>query len=190
VPPRPRPVLAWNGSSPRRISRRRAIAGIGVLGLAASGCTPYTVDEPVLSRPTPPAARGTDPDVTLAATVLAQEEEMLARVDAALARHRTLRRTLTDARSAHLQHVRLLTDAVPSPPPTPLPAGRVHVDRTPDKALAALARHEDELSLVGKRSAFAAESGAFARALASMAASAAQQAVVMRERAATVRSRS
>jgi hypothetical protein len=46
--------------------------------------------------------------------------------------------------------------------------------------LRAIARREDELSLVDKRSAFAAESGAFARVLASMAASAAQQAVVLR----------
>ena len=48
------------------------------------------------------------------------------------------------------------------------------------QALRALARHEDELSLEDKRSAFAAESGSFARVLASMAASAAQQATVLR----------
>jgi hypothetical protein len=42
-------------------------------------------------------------------------------------------------------------------------------------ALAALARAEQRLSQVGRRSAFAAESGAFARVLASMAAAATQQ---------------
>jgi hypothetical protein len=54
------------------------------------------------------------------------------------------------------------------------------VPSDPARALRAIARREDELALVDKRSAFAAESGAFARVLASMAASAAQQAVVLR----------
>jgi hypothetical protein len=43
-------------------------------------------------------------------------------------------------------------------------------------ALTALARQEDRLSLSGRRSAFDARSGAFARVLASMAAASAQQA--------------
>jgi len=42
-----------------------------------------------------------------------------------------------------------------------------------------LADQEDRLSLVGRRSAFAAQSGAFARVLASMSASAAQHAVAL-----------
>jgi hypothetical protein len=46
-------------------------------------------------------------------------------------------------------------------------------------ALSALASAEDGLALVGRRSAFAAQSGAFARVLASMAASAAQQAATL-----------
>jgi len=46
-------------------------------------------------------------------------------------------------------------------------------------ALAELARAEEELSLLDKRSAFAAQSGAFARVLASMAAAAAQQVALL-----------
>ena len=64
-----------------------------------------------------------------------------------------------------------------SPSPT---ATASQVAEDPERALAAVARAEDELTLTGKRSAFAAESGAFARVLASMAAAAAQQAVLLR----------
>jgi hypothetical protein len=46
-------------------------------------------------------------------------------------------------------------------------------------ALAALAREEDRVALLGRRSAFTAESGAFARVLASMAAAASQQSVTL-----------
>ena len=96
----------------------------------------------------------------------------------------------------HRQHVRLLTEAVPSDPPSPASASPsppspaspsaspsaagVHVPADRAKALAAVARAEDELGLEGKRSAFRAESGAFARILASMAAAAAQQAALVR----------
>jgi hypothetical protein len=58
------------------------------------------------------------------------------------------------------------------------------VPASPGAALAALAREEERLSQVGKRSAFAAESGAFARVLASMAAAAAQHAVALNTAAA------
>jgi hypothetical protein len=47
------------------------------------------------------------------------------------------------------------------------------------RAVAALADAEDRLALLGRRSAFAAQSGVFARVLAGMSASAAQHAVVL-----------
>jgi hypothetical protein len=68
--------------------------------------------------------------------------------------------------------------ASPSTPPSTLSA-TPSAPRVPARAavaLAALAREEDRLSLLGRRSAFAAQSGAFARVLASMAAASAQQA--------------
>ncbi|MGA9748785.1 MAG: hypothetical protein WBQ50_15105, partial [Nocardioides sp.] len=65
-----------------------------------------------------------------------------------------------------------------SPEDGPTPRGPVPRDRR--RAVLDLAGHEDSLALVDKRSAFAAESGAFARVLASMGAAAAQQAAALR----------
>ncbi len=62
-------------------------------------------------------------------------------------------------------------------PGTPV---RIPVPERPDRALVAVYRHEDLLSLAQKRNAFAADSGTFARVLASMAAAAAQQAATLR----------
>jgi hypothetical protein len=134
-----------------------------------------------------------DPDVLLAATVLADEQRLLDLVEATLARFPGLTDVLTAARDAHTAHVALLEEAAPD---EPLPSASPTASTTPDaaddtesddevprdrrRALMRLARREDDLALVDKRSAFAAESGAFARVLASMAASAAQQATLVR----------
>jgi hypothetical protein len=122
---------------------------------------------------------------------------MIDRIDATVARHQQLAALLTDPRAAHEAHVALLRDAAPDEPapsrassPGSSPSADApraeDTDRTPRaprdplRALRALARVEDDLALVVKRRAFAAESGAFARVLASMAASAAQHAVLLR----------
>jgi hypothetical protein len=167
-----------------RLSRRTAVGGAAALGtLAVTGCTPRGID----ARPGPaPAARRSpdaDPDVTLAASVLAEEQGMLDRVLATVRQHPGLRTTLAATRTAHTAHVQLLTAAVPhgaSPAATPSSTsgsrpGGARVPARAGVALAALARAEDRLSLLGRRSAFDARSGAFARVLASMAAASAQQ---------------
>jgi hypothetical protein len=161
------------------------VGGFAALGaLTLTGCTPRGID----ARPGPtPAVRrstDTDPDVTLAATVLADEQGMLDRVLATVRRHPHLGTTLAAARTAHTAHVDLLTEAVPqqaSPAATPSATAApapvtTRVPARASAALAVLAREEDRLSLLGRRSAFAAQSGAFARVLASMAAASAQQA--------------
>lgn len=186
--------------SDRRLTRRTA-AGIGLSGAGAllAGCTPKGIDR----RPKPGAAArrsaqvraGVDPDVALAAAVLADEQALLDRVVATVERHPRLGPMLASARSAHQAHVDLLQEAVPddarvaasdasspgvsssvspsvSPSPTKVPV-RAAV------ALRAVAAAEDRLALVGRRSSFAAESGAFARVLGSMAAAAAQQATIV-----------
>ena len=166
---------------------------MGVTSPASSGVTP--LGTACTTDPVDPEAGGRSreraaeplPDVTLAATVVTDEQELLDLIDATLARHPRLERVLADARAAHAAHVTLLEDAAPesaSPSPAPTAPGRVRVPDDAARAVRAIARREDELALVDKRSAFAAESGAFARVLASMASSAAQQAVVLR--AATV----
>ena len=175
---------------------RRTALGVLTAGSAAAlaGCTPSGIDrrpsKNASAAPTPDA----DPDVALAATVLADEQAMLDLIAATVARHPGLEARLATARDSHQAHVDLLTKAVPSdarvspgaspstgtspsvsesgsPSPT-VPARR-------PRAVAALADAEDRLALVGRRSAFAARSGVFARVLAGMSASAAQHAVAL-----------
>jgi hypothetical protein len=171
---------------------------LGAIALGTAACTPYSLDRdqrPAEATTPPPAEEPrTDPDVPLAAAVLAAEQSLVDRVDATLAAHPRLERVLAATRDVHAAHVDLLADAAPgggspspsagasagSPPATEEPPQVPQVPRDPARALRALARHEDELSLADKRNAFSAESGSFARVLASMAAAAAQQAAVLR----------
>ena len=167
------------------VTRRATLGGAAALtAVAVAGCT----DDAPRRTVTPPPTRraGTDPDVLLAATVLADERAMLERVKATTRRHPTLKADLAGARAAHRAHVRLLAQAVPKQTASPSPSASASgtpsarpspgVPAKPGPALAALAQAEDRLSHVGRRSAFAARSGAFARVLASMAAAATQQA--------------
>ena len=183
-----------SSSSRRALSRRTTLLGTLVVGTAA--CTPYSLGDKHRDpdRPDAPVERPkADPDVALAAAVLAAEQALVDRVDATADAHPRLARLLAATRATHAAHVDLLADAAsespvtsasPSPSssasgsPGPQPAPRVPRDAA--QALRALARHEDEISLEDKRSAFAAQSGSFARVLASMAASAAQQSAVLR----------
>jgi hypothetical protein len=169
-----------------------------------------TVDQGPVGRPTLHNAPDLPPDVTLAAIALSEEQHLLDVVLATEHRHRSLRHALAAAKSAHEQHVQILTDAVPaSVRPKAMASARasasasasksskksskgsakkakpaqphaVHVPHQEDAALAAVARHEDQLAVSTKRNAFAAESGTFARLLASMAGSAAQHAAAIR----------
>lgn len=181
-------------SSRAALSRRTALLGAAALGTAA--CTPYSLDRdqrPAGRRTAPatPEPPRTDPDVALAAAVLAAEQGLLDRIEATVETHPRLERVLAATREVHAAHVDLLADAAPDEPspssspsasasPTEQAKGKHSVPDDPARALRALARHEDDLSLADKRSAFAAESGSFARVLGSMAAAAAQQATVLR----------
>ena len=170
------------------LSRRTALGGLAALtATAASACTAHGVDRRAGAHAARPARTPEDPDVLLATTVLGDEQAMLDRVLATARRHPRLASSVAGARATHRSHVALLEGAVPgnnvsssngSPSGASSPARRTPpVPRRPGEALAALARAEHRLSLVGKRNAFAAQSGAFSRVLASMAAAAAQQAL-------------
>jgi hypothetical protein len=167
------------------------------MALGTAACTPYNLGEDQRragepDQPPPTREPRTDPDVPLAAAVLAAEQGLVDRIDATVAAHPRLERALAATREVHAAHVDLLADAAPdSPSPSasesssgslsPSPAAEpTRVPPDPAHALRALARHEDELSLADRRSAFSAESGSFARVLGSMAAAAAQQAAVLR----------
>ena len=196
--PRPQP--------PRRataLSRRAAL--LGVVGTATVGCSPYEL-QTQQRRPARPTASAderpeVDPDVALATTVVAAERVLLEQVDATVRRHPRLERVLAATRAVHDAHVALLEDAVPdesdveqgdagaTEPPGPGtdpdadPEAEPTTPRVPrdaGRALRALATAEDELVLAAKQAAFAAQSGAFARVLASLAAAAAQQSATLR----------
>ena len=184
---------------PAAVSRRTAVGGVAALtAVVVSGCTPRGIDRRPRARAAATTSPRTDPDVALAAAVLTDEQDMLDRVLATLRRHPRLEPLLAGARAAHQAHVDLLTDAVPdrvrsssapspsdgtspsvSPSVAPSTGAPPRVPARVPAALSALAGQEDRLALLGRRSAFTAESGAFARVLASMAAAASQQSVTL-----------
>ena len=170
------------------LSRRVVLASAAVLTAGVvPGCTTQVTEPPRRERPRSSGTPSGDPDIALASTVLADEEAMLRLVLATARRHPRLAGPLAGARAVHRAHVDLLSRAVPKGAATTSPASpgrpltpRVHpVPKAPRRALEALARAEDHLGIRGRRSAVAAESGAFARLLASMAAAAEQQAVYL-----------
>ncbi len=197
-----------------RLSRRTAVGGLVALGGAlTAGCTDGDgqraagptggagTADPSGSPSGSASPRGTpapDPDVTLAAALLREEEAVLALLDATVRRHPRLTTGLASARQVHRAHVRLLRRAVPdeagtssSPSPatsspTGTPTGSSadtsagpRVPTRPGPALAAVVRAEDRLAGSGHRAAIASRSGSFARLLASQAAAAAQQSAVL-----------
>jgi hypothetical protein len=171
------------------LPRRTALVGVAAATAAVTGgCTSgdgSQGEHPAAGSPSasssPSATRPANPDVALAARVLAAERQMLTRVTATVRRHRRLAPVLAGARTAHAAHVRLLASAVPAhasasatPVPTspPVPVGRV-------AALRAVAHAESALGARHGGEAVAARSGSFARVLASMAAASAQQAALL-----------
>ncbi|QNN52202.1 hypothetical protein [Nocardioides mesophilus] len=199
------------------LTRRTGLLAAGaVVGAGVAGCSPYNGRPErragrLSPRPTPEP--GADPDVELAADVLAVEQRMLERIDATAAAFPALAAQLDAVRRIHAAHVELLEQATPpaansspateptsptaptapsgtsspssqppspgSSPGSPGPDTPVRVPPERSRAVLAVARAEEELSTAEKRGAFAAESGVFARVLASMAAAAAQQAVLL-----------
>lgn len=185
--PSPRP-------SPRRhaaaLSRRAAL--LGAVGTATTACSPYDLQtqqrRPVRPSPTKARVAAVDPDVELATSVVAAARTLLHQIDATMRRHPRLERVLTKTREVHEAHVSLFEEAVPTDTgsaadgpssdagatdPGPVPGD-------PARALQVVATAEDGLALTAKQAAFAAQSGAFARVLASMAAAAAQQSATLR----------
>jgi len=122
-----------------------------------------------------------DPDVALAAEALEAEQAVLTAIEATLERHRRLRKTLSPMLVAHRAHVSLLAQAAPGGSPSPATSSPSGAFPAPFRvrsggrdALRRLSEIELGSSTSAKRRSFAAESGAFARLLGSMAAASAQ----------------
>ncbi|HJR40160.1 MAG TPA: cell division protein FtsK [Nocardioidaceae bacterium] len=178
-------------SSPAALTRRAALAALaaGSTSLVA-GCT-FGDDRPRRGRRGRRRAAqevDEDPDIAVAALALAHEQAVLDALVATDSRHPRLAGRLAAAIVAHRAHIALLADAVPdgkTPPEpgalsSPEPADEpFRVPAKPRAALTRLAVLEQELSVADKRHAFTAQSGSFARLLASMAASASQHAATL-----------
>lgn len=137
-----------------------------------------------------------DPDIAVAAEVLVAEQSVLDALTAVVDRHPDLAPMLSPLTEAHRAHTTLLAEAAPDRPPTASPGPTATSSPTPftvptrpQSALRRLATLERDLSTTDKRHAFAAQSGAFARLLASIAASAAQHGVVLLDHAENQRGR-
>ena len=153
-------------------------------GAALAGCT-GTSDRDAARRGRDRAtAQATVPapltaDERLLAAALDAVATATAVLDRTAAEHRVLRPLLASARSAHEEHRRVLAqagrEASTSGPPRP------GVPGDPASALAGCARAEADASRTLARQVLTAESGALARALASIAASCGQRAVALRQ---------
>ncbi len=155
------------------ISRRTVIAaGIaGVAGLALTGCGPGDADSPT-GQATPAEL---SPDVATATRALTEITAVRLGVAATMARHPSLRKQLAPLTEMHLAHEASVADAVPARARTSASPAPYTAPRRPDVALNSLARLERTLHDTLGTLALGAESGAFARLLASMGAAVGQR---------------
>lgn len=160
------------------VTRRSIIAiGVaGVAGLAASGCT---VDNPVSRNPAPKAKAALAPDVAVATRALAEITAVRTAATRTLARFPATRSLLPRLVQMHEAHEVSLADAVPQGAAngSGAPAPRA-VARQRDAALRNLRAREQRLHDTLDALALRAQSGDFARLLASMGAAVDQQLAV------------
>lgn len=181
-----------------RPSRRTVVTALALAPVAvASGCTlsrtPTTepADAPTGGGPTDKATKPTvtptvvetNPDVALVVAARRTVVQLVAAYDATLRRHRRLRPTLATMLERHRRHADVLGGAVTDEPrgttgsaPVPEP---IQVPRRARLAVAALRVAEQNAQRTHLRHTRAAQSGALARVLASMAASEAQHVTLL-----------
>jgi hypothetical protein len=150
---------------------------VGALGLAALTTAGCSVDNPVDDdAPARPAELA--PDVAVATRALREITAVRTAVESTLRRYPAARARLVPMAELHRAHEKTLVDAVPdrarrSESPTPYA-----VPRRRAAALEALTPREQQLHATLDDLALRAESGDFARLLASMGAGVAQQLAV------------
>lgn len=151
-----------------------AVGVAGMAGLVASGCT---VNNPVSDDKTPTKPAALAPDVAVATRALAEIKAVRAAVASTQTRFPATRSQLAAVAKMHQAHERSLADAVPdraaatgSADPAPYA-----VPRKREAALGKLAAREQQLHDTIDGLALRAQSGDFARLLASMGAAVSQQ---------------
>jgi hypothetical protein len=155
-------------SSGGTVSRRALMAaGAGIAGLVATGCS---VDSPVTGDKKPEPSPDLAPDVAVASRALTEITAVREAATRTLSRHPEIRPGLVAVVHMHRAHETSLADAVPKqakPTATPAPYA---VPRDRDVALKRLAARERRLHHTLDTLALRAQSGDFARLLASMGA--------------------
>ena len=145
---------------------RRSVLGAAGIAVLAAGCDRASKPRHA-ARSTAPAQD--DPDVRLAANVLAAVAAHRSAVEATIARFPGTRPGLTPVRTMHATHADALSGAVPKGAEVSVPAHPApHVPASRAVALRHLRAGEAGLADVLVTAAVQAESGAFARLLASM----------------------
>ena len=157
-------------------SRRSLIAGtVGITALLVSGCS---VENPTSADKAPRSAAKLAPDVAVATQALADIRAVRAAVSRTMSRHPPVRPTMAPVVQMHTAHEKTLVDAVPERArPRAKPAAYV-VPRRRAVALRKLQAREQRLHDTLAGLALRAESGDFARLLASMGAGINQRLVV------------
>ena len=158
------------------VSRRALIAaGAGIAGLAATGCS---VDNPVSRDKSPQAPAALAPDVAVATRALAEITALRLAASRTVSRHPSTHSDLVALVRMHRAHEASLADAVPArarPSASPAPYA---VPRKRETALKRLAAKERRLHETLDTLALRAQSGDFARLLASMGTAVSQRLAV------------
>ena len=150
---------------------RRTLLAVGVTGMAALGLAGCSDDDDGggrTARATP--ARGVTPDVAVATAALGAIRATREAVVATQARYPATRAQLTALSRMHRAHEATLVDAVPDRARTSASPAPYAVPRRREAALRALRKREQHLHTSLDGLALRAQSGDFARLLASMGA--------------------
>jgi hypothetical protein len=170
VPPPPLPPL----------SRRGVLVGLGgTAGLALTGCGGDREADSGSGTTSGKRSGGVTPDVAVATAALTEIRAVRASVVATAARFPDQRPALTALVGMHRVHEAALVDAVPERARTSVSPAPYAVPRKPARALAAVAGHERHLHAALGDLAVKAQSGEFARLLASMGAAIGQRLAVL-----------
>jgi hypothetical protein len=158
------------------VSRRSLITGAaGVAALVLTGCSAGDSTSPE-EAPQPPAELA--PDVAVATRALAEIRAVSAAVGSTVRRHPATRSALAPLGQMHAAHEASLADAVPDRASTTATPAPYVVPRRREVALRAVTTREQRLHATLDALALRAQSGDFARLLASMGAAIGQQLAV------------
>lgn len=164
-----------DNSPPRRMLSRRAVvtSGLGAgAGLVLAGCS---VANPARRERRPATTAELAPDVAVAARALSEIRAVRTAVLRTQARFPATRAQLGPVAGMHVAHERTLVDAVPARTDTSTTPAPYAVPRRRATALRDLATREQQLHDALDDLALRAQSGDFARLLASMGAALGQQ---------------